>query len=336
MPDAFFSVTTNPSLALVKYWGKQPGKKNLPATSSLAVSLAALSTQTDLSFAPGSSDVVVVDGAVQPSERYTAFFEEARNMLALGNAVSAVSRNNFPAASGLASSSSGFAALALGCVLLAADQPVLPETGSTLKLADADLIRASRLARLGSASAARAVFGGWTWLPAGAEQAEPIHPADYWPDFRVLVVIVRQAAKDVSSRSAMESTRLSSPFYQAWVEDAVKLSREARLALERRDMEALGYLARVSYCRMHASALAADPPLCYWLPDSLQVIQQCAELRSRGIGAWETMDAGPQVKILCLEKDLLIIRNRLQAALPALAFIETAVGDDPRCCLKLA
>jgi diphosphomevalonate decarboxylase len=336
MPDYSVEIRTNPSLALVKYWGKQPGGRNLPATSSLAVSLGALETRTSLLLNTTGTDSVSLDAVLQPAERFRPFFEEAKIQLGLRGAVQAVSSNNFPSASGLASSSSGFAALALGCVALsapAADRGYRSQPNA-YSLKQADLIAASRLARVGSASAARAVFGGWTWLPAGADKAEALYDADYWPEFRVLVVIVKRSAKDVSSRSAMEQTRETSPFYPAWLEDAAVVSREACLALERRDIEALGHVARLSYSRMHASALAADPPVCYWIPDSLRVLACCAQLRSQGIGAWETMDAGPQVKILCLDKDAAAIRRAVESDLPAADIIESAVGGFPVCTVR--
>jgi diphosphomevalonate decarboxylase len=80
---------------------------------------------------------------------------------------------------------------------------------------------------------------------------------------------------------------------------------------------------------MHASAMAADPPVLYWLPASLDIIQVCAALRARGVGAWETMDAGPQVKILCLQPDIDKVRQAIADAVPGLSFIEARAGADP-------
>jgi diphosphomevalonate decarboxylase len=328
-------IRTNPSLALVKYWGKCRLGHNRPATSSLALSLAGLTTTTELRLLPAGAvaDQVTLGGQLQPAERFAAFFDQARRLYRHGRRYQAVSVNDFPSAAGLASSSSGLAALALGCAALAgrcvwpAASPVEQPAASIFSAGQ--LRQASALARLGSASAARAVYGGWTWLPAGGAAARALHDAAFWPDFRVLVVVTTTAAKSASSRGAMNRTRANSPYYPAWRHDAVSVSREARLALYRRDLERLGQLARLSYSRMHASALAADPPLLYWLPASLVAIQCCAELRLAGIGAWETMDAGPQVKILCEQKDLAAIRAALAAALPAAGLIETSPAAGP-------
>jgi len=312
-------VRTSPSLALVKYWGNKPGGRNLPATTSLAVTLAGLDTRTLVRVAaPGEGDAVQVGGELQDAARYAPFFDEARRLFHSPLHFAASSENSFPSAAGLASSSSGFAALALGCAALSG----LAEGPRANALA-------SDLARLGSASAARAVYGGFTLLPAGASRAEPLEGPAYWPDFRVVVALATREKKRDSSRGAMELTRTSSPYYAPWVRDARKVSREALAAFRDRDAQKLGELMRLSYLRMHASALAAEPPVLYWLPDSVALIKACAALRARGIGAWETMDAGPQVKVFCLDPELAAVEAALREAAPGCELIVTRPGPGP-------
>jgi diphosphomevalonate decarboxylase len=304
---------------MVKYWGKESVARNVPATASVAVTLGGLDTVTEIHAGdPGSRDRVTVGGAEQDPGRFSPFFDEARRLFRFQGSFSASSDNSFPSSAGLASSSSGFAALALGCARLAG----LPDGEESLALA-------SEAARVGSASAARAVYGGFTLLPAGALRAETLHDAGWWPEFRILVAVTSSAAKSAATRAAMESTRLTSPYYGAWVEDSRAVAREALSALHGKDLERLGELARLSYMRMHASALAADPPVVYWLPASLAVIGACAELRARGIQAWETMDAGPQVKIICLDNDMAAISSALRERLPDLGLIESRPGKAP-------
>ena len=88
---------------------------------------------------------------------------------------------------------------------------------------------------------------------------------------------------------------------------------------------------RASYLRMFGTMLAADPPINYLLPQSLRVLEVLEELRAAGVGAWETMDAGPQVKIVCLAKDVERIRGALlaEANLAPHDLIETAPGPGP-------
>ncbi len=316
---AIARVRSSPSLALIKYWGKKPGSRNLPATTSIALTLAGLDTRSELrALAPGAPDLVRLGGAEQPPERFAPFFDEARRLFKTDISFSVSSENSFPSSAGLASSSSGFAALALGCAGLAG-LPAGPRRDAL----------ASEAARLGSASAARALYGGFTLLPSGAKKAEALYGAEYWPELRILVALTSAAPKGDSSRGAMERTRLSSPYYRAWINDSKTLSREALIALAARDQERLGELMRLSYLRMHASAMAADPPALYWLPASMAVIRACAALRARGIGAWETMDAGPQVKILCMASDMDAIRSALLEAWPSLGLLETRAGPAP-------
>ncbi|HUX36746.1 MAG TPA: diphosphomevalonate decarboxylase [Rectinemataceae bacterium] len=310
----------SPSLALVKYWGKRPEGLNLPATPSLALTLGGLESSTVVSTSPDGIDHVVVDGIEREAGRYEAFFAELRSRLGSPLRFAAESRNSFPGGAGFASSSSGFAALALACSRLVA------ETGGGSSASPALV---SELARVGSASAARAVYGGFTLLEAGATRAEPFLPEDHWPELRIVAAVVARGEKPHSSRSAMAATRETSPYYEEWLADAPRLFERAKVALQCRDLAALGPVMRLSYSRMHASALAAEPPLLYWLPDSVALIGACASLRERGIGAWETMDAGPQVKVACLEGELPAVIEGLRAAVPGIEFLVAKAGAGP-------
>ncbi|TVR72944.1 MAG: diphosphomevalonate decarboxylase [Spirochaetaceae bacterium] len=284
----------HPSLALAKYWGKRTGGINIPATTSVAVTLEALTTTTTVQVHPcpegaRPGDRVMLDGEVQEARRFRPFFEELRAIAGVrslpGDSCFTVdSMNDFPTAAGLASSASGFAALATAA-LAALSGTANPE-------------EVSRLARIGSGSACRSVYGGFTRWEAGSERAVQVRDETWWPDFRVVVLPVTVEAKAVTSREGMNRTRDTSPFYDAWVGDAPRLAGEVERALEERDLERLGTAARLSYLRMFATMLGAEPPLLYWLPRSVEIIRELARLRSRGIPAWETMDAGPQVKVL--------------------------------------
>lgn len=308
-------VRASPSLALIKYWGKQDPERNIPATPSLSLNLREFHSETRVVTHPGQ-DRMLVEGRELPPQRYHAFFENVRAFLGKQVFFHAESSNNFPTAAGLASSSSGFAALAWACVLAADGQ--------------ADLEQVSALARLGSASAARAVFGGFVLLPAGAEHATQLQPPAFWPEIRILVVRLDARAKPLSSRQAMEQVRMTSPYYPAWVERSPHILEQALIALDARDISMLGHAVRNSYMSMFGTMLGADPPILYWKPESVAVIRACRQLREEGLNAWETMDAGPQVKILCLEHEVATIRERLVRLVPVLGesdcFVETRPG----------
>ncbi len=339
MIPAAYSATAHPSLALVKYWGKLPGGVNIPATTSIAVTLDSLYSRVTVQ--PADRDFIRIDGRAAAEQRFRAFFDAVRarcNSL-VGFAVE--SSNNFPTAAGLASSSSGFAALALACTQVAfaaagqdaaggkqpaAARHVVGSTGredgrtrtekSEAALSAAEL---SALARVGSGSAARAVFGGFTRWRRGEPAAEQLYPAEHWSELRVVVLRISAEAKVVSSRDAMERTRMSSPYFHAWVDDNGKLAIEAERALATRDLERLGETARRSYLRMFATMLGAEPPILYWLPATVEAIRTCEQLRREGVPAFETMDAGPQVKVITTTEYVEHIRAALSKVTDVLA-----------------
>ncbi len=321
----------SPSLALIKYWGKQEGPVNTPATGSLAVTLGGLETRTAVTISDVGPDEIVIDGTVQPAQRFTPFFDNLRNFLCRSLESSEILRqvkdpstirfhvrssNNFPTAAGLASSSSGFAALAGACTAAVGVRPP-----------DEEL---SALARAGSGSAARAIYGGFVVLPAGALHASPVRPAEWLPDLRVVIAVLRAETKEHSSRDAMERSRLTSPYYPAWIESSEAELTAALSALASKDVAALGKAVRRSYLRMFATMFSADPPVIYWQPESVGVIHACARLRQQGIAAWETMDAGPQVKILTIERQVPDVCEAVSRAAPAARTIVARIGEGIR------
>lgn len=308
-------VRAAPSLALVKYWGKRDARRNLPATSSLALTVTGLYTEARLQAA--AADHLTVDGAAVPAARHAAFFAAARAELQVTTRYRVTARNNFPGAAGLASSASLFAALAVGCAALAGAAPAR------------GLL--SALARVGSASAARAVWGGFSALEAGAESAWRAFPADHWPELRLLVAVTSRRRKPLASRAAMLQVAQTSPYYGAWVASSEATFQAALAALRDRDLARLGPQMRTSYLRMFGTMFAADPPINYLRPQSLRVLEVLESLRAAGVDAWETMDAGPQVKIACLAADVERIRAALlaEAGLAPADLIETAPGAGP-------
>ncbi len=295
----------SPSLAMVKYWGKIDTKKNIPATPSLALTLGGLETETRVELITNSQskendDRVYIRQNIQDKQRFTAFFESLRHYHAKYRreheaeqrdySFHVYSESNFPTAAGLASSASGFAALTLAATKALGLNPTKSDLSS--------------LARIGSASAARSVWGGFVRLDAGAEEAVAVYDENWWPELRVVIVQTSDSVKKISSRKAMELTRETSPFYPAWIKDAPYLMDRALDALKNRDLASLGPVMRSSYMRMFSTMFACETPIIYWNSTSLDVIKCCETLRYNGLSAWETMDAGPQVKIFCMNTDL--------------------------------
>ncbi|MFI5301321.1 MAG: diphosphomevalonate decarboxylase [Polyangiales bacterium] len=291
----------HPNIALAKYWGKRDVPGNVPATPSVSLTLDGLSTTTTVRFDDAlTSDAFTlgarpIDG--EPLTRVARLLDEVRALARLEAFAQVDSVNDFPTASGLASSASGFAALAVAASLAAG--------------LDLDEATVSRIARRASASAARSIFGGFVAL--GTEDdatARELVEAHGW-DVVIVVAAVGDGAKDVASTDGMKHTRTTSPFYDAWTADAPKLARAVGEAIDARDLEALGAATEASAMRMHACAMASDPALIYWLPRTLELIAEVRAMRRDGIGAWATIDAGPHVKVLCAGPDAAAIAARL-------------------------
>ncbi len=277
------------NIALAKYWGKADEARNLPAVPSLSLTLAELRTITSVRFdAALAADEGTLDGqpfAGRPLERVARLLGAVRARSGVQAFARVESHNDFPTASGLASSASGFAALALAATAAAGLELGLEEV--------------SELARAASASAARSLFGGYVALEASAARAERVAPGEHFP-LQMLVVVVTEAPKATASTQGMGHTARTSPYYAAWLSAAPPVYRELRAALAARDFDALGAAMEHSALMMHASMLAARPALLYFSPVTLAVIERVRELRASGMPAYFTIDAGPHVKVLSL------------------------------------
>ncbi|MEZ4367968.1 MAG: diphosphomevalonate decarboxylase [Kofleriaceae bacterium] len=283
------------NIALVKYWGKRDAALNLPAAGSLSLTLDGLVTTTTVELAPAlADDEVTLDGrpaTAAEAERVSRFVDLVRAPAGRATRVRVTTGNDFPTASGLASSASGFAALAL------ATTAAFEVTRSPAEL--------SALARRGSGSAARSLDGGLVLMHAGA-RADGVDafatalPAAPWQQAlrMVIAVVAGGVAKTHGSRDAMEHCAATSPLYPAWIDQVPRDLDAALAAIAAGDVAALGALAEANALAMHATALAARPAIVYWLPATLAALAEVRRLRADGVPAWATMDAGPHVKVL--------------------------------------
>lgn len=294
------------NIALAKYWGKADRKWNVPAVPSISLTLDQLVTETRVCFDPSLvADEVRLDGRRATSSenaRVVAMLDRIRREARLRLHAKVVSHNRFPTAAGLASSASGFAALA-AAASVAAGLRHNPR-------------RLSALARASSASAARSIFGGFVELPAGRRgdtdlSARQLAPADYW-HLRLVVALTEPGEKKVGSTEGMERSRKTSPYYQSWLETAPALARSIKRAIKERDLEALGAAMEQSTLAFHCCAITSDPPIFYWAPGTLAALASVRELRDQGVSAWATMDAGPHVKALCHAGDATRVRQALE------------------------
>ena len=313
----------HPNIALAKYWGKQKASGNFPAVPSLSITLAGLATRTEIVFEDGLSKDELTLGAVTAAEpartRVAGLLDRVRSQSTEKRFARVTTENDFPTASGLASSASGFAALAIAAVRAAG--------------LDWDDARISDLARRSSASAARSIFGGFVELeaPPATEStflpAKPVAPPDYL-DVRMIVCITTVAPKRTSSTEGMIHTAEKSPFYGSWLETAPRLFAEMKAALLAKDIEKLGDLSEKSSFAMHACALASG--ISYISAATLDALEAVRELRRAGKGAWATMDAGPHVKVLTPARDAEAVVAVLGAVPSLLRIIVARPGPAPR------
>jgi diphosphomevalonate decarboxylase len=296
------------NIALVKYWGKRDAALNLPAAGSLSLTLDGLTTRTSVELDSAfDADRLRLNGQDESGEallRVSRFLDLVRPSPGLKAHVE--STNSFPTASGLASSASAFAALALAAAKSAG-----------LDLSAREL---SILARRGSGSAARSIFGGLVEMQPGSQPdgrdayATELLPETAWNDLRLVVAVVGQGApKAVSSRSGMTHTQTTSPLYPAWLATVPGDLAAARAAIASQDLPRLGEIAEKSALTMHASALGASPGLLYWRGATVEAIHAVRELRRGGIQAYVTIDAGPHVKVLCVESQAEAVEGALGA-----------------------
>jgi diphosphomevalonate decarboxylase len=313
------------NIALVKYWGKRPGDpdQNLPAVGSLSLTLDRL--RSDTTVRPAERDGFTLDGADDPAAAAKVFrhLDRVWRHVHPGPrpACAVVSTNHLPTAAGLASSASGFAALTLAAA-------------AAFEL-DLDRAALSSLARRGSGSAARSLWGGLVRLergerPDGADcVARPLHPAGWW-DLRLLIVHTAKGKKPVGSTDGMQRCADTSPYYPAWVATSEADLAAAERAIAARDLAALGAVMEHSCFKMHACMLATVPPLMYWNGTTLAAIQEVWAARRDGLEAYVTSDAGPHVKALCRPADADALAARLAAVPGVLAVDALAPGPDAR------
>jgi diphosphomevalonate decarboxylase len=306
-----------PNIALVKYWGVRDRGLALPFNSSLSVTLDRLRSRTRVRFrADLAEDRVVLNGAPAaggPRDGVVRFLDRVRDRARIEERAEVESENNFPTASGLASSASGFAALA-GAASLAAGLALSPR-------------ELSRLARFGSGSAARSVFGGFVEWRAGARPdgrdcyARPLYGPDHWPGLVDVVYLVRGApVKSVRSADAMQSSVASSPYYADRQREIPDRIRRIRAAIGRRDADRLFPLVMEECDSFRRVCETSRPSLDYLTTTSRAIVAAVRALdraAGRPIAAY-THDAGAHVHVFTLARHL----ARVRAALDPIAGIE--------------
>ncbi len=294
----------NPNLAFIKYWGNRDNTLRLPMNGSISMNLDGLYTRTTVSFQSSLPyDQLIINGHEVMGgglNRVIYILDIIRTMANIHEYAEVMSENNFPSGAGIASSASAFAALALA-----------GSKAAGLNLSESEL---SRLARRGSGSASRSIPGGFVEWQAGTSDedsfafsiAEPSH----W-DLVDCVAIVSASHKKTGSTEG-HSIAPTSPLQAARVADAPRRLEICRNAILERDFNALASIIELDSDIMHAVMMTSTPALHYWKPASLEVMNCVRQWRMEGIPVCYTVDAGPNVHVICPETEAHTIEKRLR------------------------
>lgn len=306
------------NIALVKYWGKADTALNLPAVGSISITLDELVTETRVEFDPNfSADSFRLNGEPREDQRnrISDCLDHLRRQRGVDFGAQVESVNHFPTAAGLASSASGFAALAAAgaqALGLAMDPKAL-----------------SVVARRGSGSAARSVFGGFVEMHRGqtgiadSSYAESLAAADQWP-LQVVIAVTDLEEKPVPSSSGMGRSLLTG-FFQPWVDGQDSDLNLARTAIEQRDFEKLADVSERSCLKMHGLMFASG--LVYWRGATVEALHRVRALRAQGVPVFFTIDAGPQLKAVCSPDATDTVIDALQDVPGVIQTIRSGLGD---------
>jgi diphosphomevalonate decarboxylase len=286
-----FTARANPNIAFIKYWGNRNDALRLPANGSISMNLDGLETRTTVCFDESLlTDNIKINGKITGEAahaRVSKMLDEVRTLAAIQHFAWVESENNFPTGTGIASSASGFAALALAATKAAG-----------LHLDDVLL---SCLARRSSGSACRSIPGGFVEWAAGTEDANSyactLAPAEHW-DLVDCIAMISAEHKSVGSTEG-HSLAGTSPLQSARVNDAPRRLDICRQAILKRDFAAFAEIVEADSNLMHAVMMTSCPPLFYWQPATLAVMRSIVIARAKGLPVCYTIDAGPNVHVIC-------------------------------------
>lgn len=274
------------NIAFIKFWGKRDALLRLPYNPSISMNLSACLTTTTVEF----SEKYVADSVSEgfDQRRIIAHLDRLRKIAGLKENAKVVTENNFPKSAGIASSASGFAALTVAAA-----------GALGLKLSEKEL---SVLARLGSGSAARSIPDGFVkWEN---EFAYSLYPADHW-DLRDIIVIVDDKNKKIATSIGHESVN-TSPFFPQRLADLPGRIARLETALKEKNFRVFGETIEEDCLDMHQVMQTQNPPLYYWNDETVKIMEL---IKKRTVPAYFTIDAGPNVHVICEGKDEKIVKE---------------------------
>lgn len=314
------------NIALIKYWGNFDARLRMPLNDSLSMNLEALTSQTTVEFDDAlAQDEIVINGEAADDKtraRISQQLDRIRSEAKITSPARIHSKNNFPSATGLASSASAFAALTLAAAHAAG-----------LELSERNL---SILARQGSGSAARSIPAGFVeWLAAtnvtstsAQSYARQLLAPEAW-DLRDVIAIVSREAKQVGSSEGHAIVN-TSPFIGERLARLPIRYHRVRRELLNKNLKGMGTEIEAEAIELHMLAMTSRPPIFYWSPATVRVMDAVRHWRAEGLEAYYTLDAGPNVHVLVEAKDAEEVANRLRAIDEVQEVITSAAGGGAR------
>lgn len=320
------------NIAFIKYWGAHDLERGVPLNTSISMTLSrcvstcTVETRPAESDDPGSADEVFLaeSEGLQPAPEAFAsrILDQLERLRCLADddvSFRVATKNSFPAAAGLASSASGFASLTLA-------------TTRALGLAPSSQELSVLARRSGSGSAARSVLGGYVELPGGPHEEDvygrPLASAEDW-ELRDVIAVVATEPKSVSSLEGHRRVR-SSPYFRERLALLPGRLEAVRQAIESRDFHLLGPVMEEEGIDLHLVSMSAIPPIFYWTPGTVETLEAIRHLRQDGVEAYSTMDAGPNVHVICRPADEDQVVEVLKETASVRRVIRDGVGSGPR------
>ncbi len=293
----------HPNIAFIKYWGNREESLRLPQNGSVSMNLEELTTRTMVTFDSSlPHDILDLNGIRQAGEslqRVTRHLNIIRGIRGISSRAHILTENNFPSDAGIASSASAFAALTLAAV-----------SAAGIEMSEKDL---SRLARRGSGSACRSVPAGFVeWYRGNSDIdsfAVTIAPPDHW-NLVDCIAVIDAGQKRISSSEGHARAK-TSPLQPSRVQDADRRIDICKQAILQRDFSALAEVIELDSNMMHSVMMTSVPPLYYWLPVTLDIMKAIQSWRKTGIPVAFTIDAGPNVHVICEEGSRDLVKSKL-------------------------
>ena len=317
MTEFTATAQASPNIAFIKYWGNRNERLRLPVNGSISMNLDGLHACTTVRFGEGEQDALTINGksVTGPGlERVSAILDEVRAAAGFRFAGQVASENNFPTGAGIASSAAAFAALSVAATKAAG-----------LDWSEAQL---SRLARHGSGSACRSIPSGFVEWEMGTGDDDSVAHSIAGPEHWALadcVAVVSTGHKTVGSTEG-HALAPTSPLQAARVADVSRRLEICRNAILARDFDSFGAIIEHDSDIMHAVMMTSNPALFYWQPATLTIMRAVREWRAAGIPAAYTIDAGPNVHVICPQAQSASIAAKLRELPDVLDVLTANVG----------